>query len=134
MYMCIYIYLHLYVCIHKETCQDYTFLSMTKTKFVLDMSFIYLQICISTFICMFKCTYAYVHTCMIIYLDIKRSGLCVPASGHSQVPAGYVVHICMYIYLFIDICTPHETLLGIQRVLNPSTKKQRISNPAHSNG
>ena len=29
---------------------------------------------------------------------------------------------------------PHEKLLGIQRVSNPSTKNQQISNPAHSNG
>jgi len=30
--------------------------------------------------------------------------------------------------------SPHERLLGIQRVSNPSTENQRISTPAHSNG
>jgi hypothetical protein len=30
--------------------------------------------------------------------------------------------------------TPHEKLLGIQRVSNPYTENQRISTPAHSNG
>jgi len=29
---------------------------------------------------------------------------------------------------------PHEKLLGIQRVSNPSTENQRISTPPHSNG
>ena len=95
------------------------------------------HMCWMTHLCLTNCIIAYIlhklyqYKCAPRTLSSKSDAL-----DHLNVTNPILTRNTRHTHVFYELYhrIPHEKLLGIQWVSNPSTENQRISTPAHSNG
>ena len=131
MYVCVCIYLSIYLSIYLPT-----YLSIYLSMYLCIYVSMYLCIYVSMYLCMYVCIYIYMYLYMKIYMHVHNrhiyiySYIYIYIYVYSYIYIMYVIHTCIYIYVYSKLSTHHSTQQrpGLQNFFLP-----RCSGTARTN-